>query len=171
MASLVLVSRADGIGDYGLALVPNVGAVHPGLAGGLDLNFYKYGGLIHKIRMASADDLSGPIDSSNYHMELGYLIGKWSRNRAGYVSAMVGLSVVETNTQVKELVAPDCWLISCTGGVYEMHKSTTVGIPFHLEAILMYNVLGIGIALTGNFNLDASYGGVVLELPLGWVPF
>jgi hypothetical protein len=140
------------------------------MAAGIDFNMYNLGAVNHKLRLSGAEELDGATDSIDAHLEVGYLCGLWKRSKAGYLSASLGLSVVETTFRGKEILAPTCFLTSCSGGVYEITKSMTIGLPFHLEAVLMRNIIGIGISILGNMNLDRSYGGVVIEIPLGWLP-
>jgi hypothetical protein len=155
----------------GFSIAPNLGFVSPGMGGGIDLNIHNLSGFNHKIRMSGSEELSSGVpDSIDAHYEMGYLIGRWKRNHAGYLSASVGIGVVETTDRGREIVPPTCFLTSCTAGTYEMKKSKTVGVPFQFEAILMRNFIGIGLSILGNINPDRSYGGVVLEIPLGWTP-
>jgi hypothetical protein len=155
---------------FGFSITPNVGFVDPGLAAGIDYNIYNVLSVNHKIRVAGAEDIFGATDSSNAHFEGGYLIGIWKRNRIGYLSAMAGLSIVSTTKKGKQLVPPDCFLVSCTDGTYEILKSKTIGFPFQLEAVLVKHIFGVGISITGNINGDRSYGGLIFEFPIGWVP-
>jgi hypothetical protein len=155
---------------FGMAITPNIGFVNPGFAAGLDYNIYNVLSVNHKIRVGGAEDILGASDSSNAHFEVGYLVGMWKRNRIGYLSAMAGLSIVRTTKKGKELVPPDCFLVSCTDGTYEISKSRTFGFPFQLEAVFVKHIFGAGISITGNINGDRSYGGVIFEFPIGWVP-
>jgi hypothetical protein len=104
------------------------------------------------LRLISLTDFPGTSDDGLG--EFGVLYGRFAAGDDVQAHAAAGLSAV--------------YLDKCDA---TYRDCITVGVPLTAEVdLIIANVIGIGLQLFGNINLEAPYAGFFLTLPLGWMP-
>ncbi|MBM3324138.1 MAG: hypothetical protein FJY66_00560 [Calditrichaeota bacterium] len=111
-------------------------------------------------------DAFDSVEPEERSTDYGFLYGwRTSGRYAGYLSASLGLSVVESIRRGRLLYSSGC----CFGeSVYEEIREYTVGVPFEGQAVFKpFEVLGLGLICFGNINPKGSFLGGALSLYLG----
>ncbi|MFH1010408.1 MAG: hypothetical protein V1784_04135 [bacterium] len=104
-----------------------------------------------------------PLESSR---DFGVLYGwRTSGRYLGYLSASVGISVVQSVRRGRLLSSSGC----CFGSSeYEVIRKYTVGVPFEGQAVFKpLEAIGLGLICFGNVNPKGSFVGGALSLFLG----
>jgi len=98
--------------------------------------------------------------------DLGVLYGIRTHNRGVFLgTASVGLAMVSQTRRGKYLYSESGWFAD---SYYEEKNSTTVGIPFELQAILTpTSETGLGLTVFADVNPKSSFCGATLSLYFG----
>lgn len=109
----------------------------------------------YELRAIVLSDFSGFPDGGDGAVgDVGLLYGRSRSNMLGSVSAAIGPAVAWTD---------ECGP-SGGSGCY------APGLGFTVGAAIQSRLLGVGLQAFGNLNTNAPFGGIVLELNLGWMP-
>lgn len=111
----------------------------------------------YSAHLAGIFDLRGFPDSGGgeHVTELGLMYGRsWQR---GAVDWSFSGGIAATGFS-------DC------GDAGPSRACTTLGVPLAADAVLRSRIIGVGLQIFGNLNLEGAFGGIGLVLPIGWMP-